>query len=361
MTSGSDPDVTPAAPPPSEARCAWRTPCRRPGHLQRPRARRQRLRVQVEVVLAAPVSRNTFPLVAAAVRVRLDEGPLDALVIFATSSLATAPETALPDTSVSWNFSGTVEPSLKMLDPSGLTGCCTPPYMYCTAVVHDALGVRPTLSVAVARRRLAARRCSCRSPSSRRVEARPDCASARRTSRSPCAFSRPPPGSRERRSLGFVASTWTPSVPGVRLVADVVGDRPADRVRAAGALRHRGRHRGRVHAGARAAVLQRRIAVVGERAGHGVQVPAAATRVVRARGRRSRVGAAGADLSTLTGSEAGEYAVVRPSAAVRALDAVRPRALALAASRRTPGSASSMPRRRRRDQSASSASRCCSV
>jgi hypothetical protein len=47
-------------------------------------------------------------------------------VSLATVSFATAPEIGRVPKSVSRNFSGTAELSLKMLDPSGFTGCWTP-------------------------------------------------------------------------------------------------------------------------------------------------------------------------------------------------------------------------------------------
>src|SRR4051794_35567015 len=68
---------------------------------------------------------------------------------FATDSDATADPIDAGCASVSANFTGTVLPSLKMLEPSGLIGCNTPPNMYCTCVVQGSVVEWPTLSVAV--------------------------------------------------------------------------------------------------------------------------------------------------------------------------------------------------------------------
>ena len=74
-------------------------------------------------------SRNRLPVVALLVETASTNVPSTAFVIFATSTRATAPVTSPPPKFVNWNFSGTVEPSLKMLDPSPLTGWSRPPYM----------------------------------------------------------------------------------------------------------------------------------------------------------------------------------------------------------------------------------------
>src|SRR5215212_9375922 len=71
------------------------------------------------------------------------------LEIFATESVATAPPMLDAAEFVSANLTGTVLPSLKMLDPSELIGWKTPLNMYCTSVVQDFVFECPMLSVTV--------------------------------------------------------------------------------------------------------------------------------------------------------------------------------------------------------------------
>ena len=208
--------------------------------------------------------------------------------IFATSSRTIAPDTALPDTSVSWNFTGTAELSLKMLDPSGLIGCWMPPYMYCTAVVHDAL-------LACGRRcRSRSRDVVLRTDAAVSIvvvpdgsTARPDCASdaaivllADACSSTAAGQVTPDRSGSSRRPARRQRCRSPTALPTLSLTVPLIVCEPLVLF-----VTDDGTEDG-VDAGARAAVGQRRIAVVGERAGDRVLVPAAAARVVRASGRR---------------------------------------------------------------------------
>ena len=183
--------------------------------------------------------------------------------------------------SVSRNFTGTVEPSLKMLDPSALTGCWMPPNMYCTAVVQDARRRAADVVLRGPARRLRTDRARCRSSSSRTLpRPGPSARPPRRTCCSPWRSAATAAGHVVNPIVGSVASTWTPRLPVGRLVADLVLHRAAERVRAA---------RGVVCAAEteprrrRSRCCRRRAPghPVGERRRHRVQVPAAVARVVR--------------------------------------------------------------------------------
>src|SRR3954447_10002626 len=84
-----------------------------------------------------PSQRKSDPVVAFDVETASTNVPSTLFEIFATDSVATALHTVATLASVSVNFTGTVLPSLKMLEPSALIGWKTPLYMYCTCVVHD--------------------------------------------------------------------------------------------------------------------------------------------------------------------------------------------------------------------------------
>src|SRR2546430_7839347 len=84
---------------------------------------------RLKMYCPSPDSRNSEPVVAFEVEMASTKLPSTLFEILATDRFATAPPTLATSASVSENLTGTVLPSLKMLEPSGLTGCWTPPYM----------------------------------------------------------------------------------------------------------------------------------------------------------------------------------------------------------------------------------------